>query len=164
MANRSELVRRFAGVSAGLVLALGLAGCRDAKPAHEQLGEGGPATPPDAAPQPQSWANWPMPNAAPGLPNPQSFEVQGASVVLDHVTGLMWQQMVDDQQLTFAAANQHCADLSLAGYDDWRLPSRLELVSILDTARTQPAVNQAGADVSVRMAGNERRRPLPGRC
>lgn len=82
-----------------------------------------------------------MPNAASGLPNAQSFDTQRAGVVLDRVTGLMWQQKLDDQQLTLAAANQHCADLSLGSFDDWRLPTRLELVSILDTTRTQPAIN-----------------------
>jgi Protein of unknown function (DUF1566) len=141
MASRSEPVRRFARVSAGLAVALGVAGCRDAKPAPEPLGEGGPASPPVSAFQTQSWAIWPMPNAAPGLPNPQSFDVQPGSLVLDRITGLMWQRKLDDQQLTFASAGQHCADLSLAGYDDWRLPTRLELVSILDTTRTQPAIN-----------------------
>lgn len=82
-----------------------------------------------------------MPNATPGLPNPQSFDVQSGGVVLDRVTGLMWQQTFEDQQLTFAAANQHCADLSLASFDDWRLPTRLELASIVDTTRTEPAIN-----------------------
>ena len=55
----------------------------------------------------------------------------------------MWQRKLDDQPLTFADATQHCAGLSLAGYDDWRLPTRLELVSILDTMRTQPAIDVA---------------------
>jgi hypothetical protein len=84
-----------------------------------------------------------MPNAAPGLPNAQSLEAEPSGVVLDRVTGLMWQQRVDERQLTFADAAQHCAELSLAGHEDWRLPSRLELVSILDTLRTQPAIDVA---------------------
>ncbi len=82
-----------------------------------------------------------MPNTAPGLPNTQSFDPQPSGVVLDRVTGLVWQRTLDDQQLTFADATRHCDDLSLAGFDDWRLPSRLELVSILDTAHVQPAID-----------------------
>jgi len=84
-----------------------------------------------------------MPNSVPGLPNPQSFDVRATGVVLDRVTGLMWQRVVGAQQFTFADAKQHCTDLSLAGFDDWRLPSRLELVSIVDNSRIQPAINVA---------------------
>jgi len=82
-----------------------------------------------------------MPNTAPGLPYAQSFVTAHAGTVSDKVTGLMWQQTIDPQQLSFARANEHCAQLSLSGYEDWRLPSRLELVSILDTSRTEPAID-----------------------
>jgi hypothetical protein len=91
-----------------------------------------------------AWATWPMPNATPGLPNPQSFDTQKAGVVLDRVTGLMWQSAVDaDKFSTFSEAAQRCEALTLAGFDDWRIPSRIELVSILDVTRTQPAINAA---------------------
>ena len=82
-----------------------------------------------------------MPNSEPGLPNAQSLQATSAGVVLDRVTGLLWQQELDPVQLTFAAAGDYCARSSLAGYDDWRVPSRLELISILDTTRTQPAID-----------------------
>ncbi len=82
-----------------------------------------------------------MPNSAPGLPNPQSFDAQDPNVVVDRVTGLMWQRNVDDRPATLGEAKQHCESSSLAGYDDWRLPSRIELVSILDLTRVQPAIN-----------------------
>ena len=36
---------------------------------------------------------------------------------------------------------QACVDLRLAGHGDWRLPSRIELVSLLDTRRTQPSID-----------------------
>ncbi|MET0792195.1 MAG: DUF1566 domain-containing protein [Polyangiaceae bacterium] len=139
MANRSELASRLGPLSVCLLWALGVVGCRDAKP--DSAAESGPVTPPAPAFSAQNWAVWPMPNAVAGLPNAQSFDLQQSGVVLDRVTGLMWQQSVDPQQLTFAAASQRCAALSLAGFDDWRLPSRLELISILDTTRTQPAID-----------------------
>ena len=82
-----------------------------------------------------------MPNATPGLPNHQSFDTQTAGIVLDRVTGLAWQRDLDGKLLTFADAQRQCATLTLAGYADWRLPSRIELVSILDVTRTQPAIN-----------------------
>jgi Protein of unknown function (DUF1566) len=87
------------------------------------------------------WATWPMPNSAPGLPNPQSFDTQTAGVVVDRVTGLMWQRDLDGKEPTLAEATQMCAALTLASYDDWRLPSRIELVSILDNTHVQPSIN-----------------------
>jgi Protein of unknown function (DUF1566) len=143
MASPSELTRQFVALSACSLWALGVAGCRDAKPVLEPPLDASAASTPASAFQAQNWAIWPMPNAAPGLPNAQSFDVQPSGVVLDRVTGLMWQRKLDDQQLTLVNATQHCADLSLAGFDDWRLPSRLELVSILDTMRVQPAIDAA---------------------
>lgn len=82
-----------------------------------------------------------MPNATPGLPNAQSFDTQKAGVVLDRVTGLMWQSAVDgDKFATFSEAAQRCESLTLAGFDDWRVPSRIELVSILDVTDRKSVV------------------------
>jgi Protein of unknown function (DUF1566) len=88
------------------------------------------------------WATWPMPNApALGLPNPQNYDLTTDSVVTDRVTGLMWQSEAPNEFYTFDTAQQHCAALSLAGFDDWRAPSRIELVSILDMTRIQPSID-----------------------
>lgn len=84
-----------------------------------------------------------MPNSAAGLPHTQSFDTQTAGVVVDRVTGLVWQRALDGQLRTLPEAEAHCAELSLGGYEDWRLPSRIELISILDVTRTEPAINVA---------------------
>ena len=90
----------------------------------------------------EAWASWPMPNARlPGLPNPHSYDMRIEGVVLDVVTGLMWQRIAPNKFLTFRDAERECDRLKLAGHDDWRLPSRIELVSILDTIRTQPSID-----------------------
>jgi Protein of unknown function (DUF1566) len=90
----------------------------------------------------EAWAKWPMPNSPiPGLPNPQNYDLHTAGVVVDRTTGLMWQRISPNQFFTFVQAQRQCDKLSLAGYDDWRLPSRIELVSILDTRRTQPSID-----------------------
>ncbi|MES1204805.1 MAG: DUF1566 domain-containing protein [Pseudomonadota bacterium] len=83
-----------------------------------------------------------MPNARlPGLPHPHDYDLATTGVVLDRVTGLMWQRSAPNQFFTFSDAGRHCAELRLAGHADWRVPSRIELVSLLDTTRTQPSID-----------------------
>lgn len=117
-----------------LIVALGLAGCRAKHPAARgPIADGGTAV--------AAWATWPMPNSAPGLPHVQSFDISRDDVAVDRNTGLMWQRNVLPNPLSFSGAKQACDQLALAGYDDWRLPSRIELVSILDLTRVQPAID-----------------------
>jgi hypothetical protein len=51
--------------------------------------------------------------------------------VTDKITGLMWQQ-VESAAVLGSQAAAHCTSLALAGHSDWRLPSRIELVSLID--------------------------------
>lgn len=79
---------------------------------------------------------------------PDQLELQG-DVVVDHRTGLMWAREfreftpgnVNDPRVAVEAAWKYCRDLELAGYDDWRLPTRLELFSIADLTRRKPAID-----------------------
>jgi Protein of unknown function (DUF1566) len=93
----------------------------------------------------RSWAQWPMPNSetdvAAGAPNPQNYIDNGDGTVTDSVTGLMWQQTVPAATYTWAAAVAYCPTLTLASQDDWRLPSVIELVSIVDMGQFNPAIN-----------------------
>jgi hypothetical protein len=84
-----------------------------------------------------------MPNVpASHLPRPQSYDTTTvAGVVHDRVTGLFWQQVVDPRSLNLSAAVGYCAGLTLAGHDDWRAPAIIELVSIADTSRADPAAD-----------------------
>jgi hypothetical protein len=100
--------------------------------------------------RPRSAVRWstPEPTTArpgrarlPGLPNPHDYDTSIQGVVVDQVTGLMWQRRVRNEFLSFADAERSCDRLRLAGHDDWRLPSRIELVSILDTTRIQPSID-----------------------
>ncbi|MDP9150921.1 MAG: DUF1566 domain-containing protein [Myxococcota bacterium] len=79
------------------------------------------------------------PNA--GLPHPQDYDTSLAGVTLDRVTGLTWQRYPSPKSATFADAKSDCARLSLGGHADWRLPSRIELVSIVDLTRSQPSIH-----------------------
>ena len=60
------------------------------------------------------------------------------TVVIDNNTGLMWQKYVSAETYSFNNAVGYCADLEYAGYKDWRLPSRMELISILDFGDRRP--------------------------
>ena len=55
----------------------------------------------------------------------------------------MWQRLIDGQTYAWSQARRYCDDLNLGGYRDWRLPTRVELVSIIDFTHTQPSINQA---------------------
>ena len=55
-----------------------------------------------------------------------------ATTIKDSVTALVWQIAPDPVPKTQAEAAKYCDDLSLAGQTDWRLPTRLEYVSVLD--------------------------------
>ncbi len=73
-----------------------------------------------------------------------------ADVVTDTVTGLRWQRMpathmsmmMTTPLFTLPDARAYCAALSLGGVTGWRLPSRIELVTIVDYGAHNPAVDQ----------------------
>ncbi|WP_433936248.1 DUF1566 domain-containing protein [Sorangium cellulosum] len=89
------------------------------------------------------WACWPMPNpAGSGLPNPASYSDVGGGVVRDNVTCLEWQQSPPSEAYTWDQAIRYCEDLTLGGHSDWRLPTRIEMTSIVDFTRS-PAIDTA---------------------
>ena len=78
-----------------------------------------------------------MPNGpvdvAAGAPNLESYTDNGDGTVTDNVTGLMWQQMPSSDSVSLAQATSYCANLPTGGYSDWRVPTRIELVSLVGT-------------------------------
>jgi hypothetical protein len=78
-----------------------------------------------------------------GAPNPENYTDNGDGTVTDNLTGLMWQQTVPTGKYTWAQAVAYCPTLNLAGHSDWRLPSRIELVSIVDFGVTSGATINA---------------------
>ncbi|MEP6655285.1 MAG: DUF1566 domain-containing protein, partial [Myxococcales bacterium] len=91
---------------------------------------------------PYSYACWPMPNPpTTGLPHPASYTDLGDGTVKDNVTGLIWQKAVAaTQAFAWDTAKNYCASQALAGRT-WRLPTRIELLSLVDFTRTSPALN-----------------------
>ena len=61
-------------------------------------------------------------------------------VVTDSLTGLMWQRTFGSDQ-NWSAAVTYCEDLDYGGHDDWRLPSELELLSIVDNGTINPSID-----------------------
>lgn len=48
---------------------------------------------------------------------------------------------LSDEELNEADAIAQCEALNLAGYTDWRIPTRPKLEAILDLTRSDPAIN-----------------------
>ena len=95
----------------------------------------------------------------------------GDHIVSDNITGLEWQddlaaKTVTKQWLTTTnyddcsdngnncentsgdTATTYCAALSLGGHEDWRLPTRKELVGLADYGQTNPAMSPVFENVA----------------
>ena len=82
------------------------------------------------------WAHWTVPSDEPGAAN---YDTSVADVVRDKTTGLLWQAVDDGKGYTWQAAVDHCKALDLAGHCDWRLPTWMELFSLLDFGQVSVA-------------------------
>ncbi len=72
--------------------------------------------------------------------NPPSYADNGNGTITDNNTALVWQKQDDGTARTWDAANAYCSGLSLAG-TGWRLPTRMELITIVDYGRFSPTIN-----------------------
>ncbi|HEY3819204.1 MAG TPA: DUF1566 domain-containing protein [Polyangiaceae bacterium] len=88
------------------------------------------------------WAHWPMPNpdaatapeSSTALPNPMSYDAGadgGGAVVYDAVTKLTWSRQAK-AAASYTEAWTACGALA----STWRLPTRIELASLIDFTRT----------------------------
>jgi hypothetical protein len=75
-----------------------------------------------------------------GQSNP-TFVDNNNGTVTDTSTGLMWQQDTSDYPMIWKDALSYCENSTLAGYTDWRLPTKKELQSLMDFSRYNPAIN-----------------------
>jgi hypothetical protein len=90
---------------------------------------------PEEMPRVQDCTGFPMPNpASTGLPHPMSYAANADGTVTDEVTGLTWEATVDGAEYMQGDAVTHCA----AKGAGWRLPTRLELVSLVDYTVSAP--------------------------
>lgn len=69
-----------------------------------------------------------------------AYRDNGDGTITDLNTGLMWQQNLFDEKLTYEEAKVRADTFTLAGYDDWRLPTIKELYSLILFNGTDPMV------------------------
>ena len=72
-------------------------------------------------------------------PSPR-FTVDGTGLcVTDNLTGLMWVRTPDSVTRTWANALTYANGLTICGYDDWHLPNRKELRSLINYGQANTA-------------------------
>jgi len=71
-------------------------------------------------------------------------------IVTDNVTKLQWQDNEDVKTVekNWEDAKSYCSSLSLGGYNDWRLPTRKELKSIVDYGKHNPTIDSTFINVT----------------
>ncbi len=97
-----------------------------------------------------------MPNPpSTGLPNPASYDTSMPGIAVDQVTGLMWERKSTGQTASEGCtvgtaglltcpnryAVEYCTANRLGGYADWRLPTVLELLSLVDFTQAGTAID-----------------------
>lgn len=108
------------------------------------------------------FADWPMPDAITGSKVKPDYDITTTpGVVIDKRTGLLWQRTLPATQFSaesayagctgmrvtagdscsWSEAKAYCQNLVLAGSSEWRLPSKIELESISDHSRSNPAID-----------------------
>jgi hypothetical protein len=78
-------------------------------------------------------------NSLPGSDAPGRYAIGDDKVVLDKAINRNW-QIRDGGSLRHDAALQYCSELDLLG-TGWRLPARWELLTIVDSSRSDPAID-----------------------
>lgn len=69
----------------------------------------------------------------PGPETPtQLTKTSGGTIVVDGLTGLWWEQTNVAFASDLPGAKAYCSKVSLGGMKDWRVPTRIELMSIVD--------------------------------
>jgi hypothetical protein len=106
-----------------------------------------PPDAPEAAPPPsllRLWPQWLMPNPPDsGAPNPARYDastVSSVDTVTDQVTNLVWEAGGSSVPVDQATAQAHCDSLPRPS-GVWVLPTRIELVSLIDFTRSNPTID-----------------------
>lgn len=93
---------------------------------------------------------------------PGHFTDLGDGTVRDNATGLIWQQGFSPSELPQAECVAYCTTLTTSG-GGWRLPSLLELCSIVDETRSDPAIDLSVFPGTPMASSFWSSSPVPGR-
>ncbi len=86
------------------------------------------------------FAGWPMPNSNGSDSNPHSWTYPEPGIIDDTMTGLRWRKRPSDVPYTLNQGKAYCQ--ALPG-GPWRVPSRLELLTIQHWGGTTPTAGRA---------------------
>jgi hypothetical protein len=78
------------------------------------------------------------------LINPPSYTDNLNGTISDDVTGLMWQKEDNDTIMNRIVAGEYCSQSQLGNHNDWRIPSLIELVGLVNyREEIRPAIDRA---------------------
>lgn len=86
-----------------------------------------------------SSANENLPNQSSSKKSGEFSRDDSKGIVIDSTYKLMWEDGTNIFNGTWDETKRHCQNLNFAGFSDWRLPTRFELLSITDDSRYNPA-------------------------
>jgi hypothetical protein len=67
------------------------------------------------------------------------FKDNGNGTLTDKLTGLIWEKKPSDKKMYFQESLTYCDTLTTGGFSDWRLPTRIELESLVNAGKNSPA-------------------------
>lgn len=94
------------------------------------------------------WPSWPLPPDAPTSANYAVVSGADGALVTDRTTGLVWQDSVPSTKRDLAEAHAYCNDLVYDGLSNWRLPTRIEAISIMKFEPTLGGTELAAPGIS----------------
>ena len=72
--------------------------------------------------------------------SPQAADATAWDAVEDTTTGLIW-TVAESKPMTWKKALAYPKSLDHLGFTDWRLPTRMELLSLVDLTKYSPAID-----------------------
>lgn len=97
-------------------------------------------------------------------PVPRFTVMADTNLVFDNLSGRMWTRRIGiDATTSWASALDHCTAMTLGNYTDWRLPTRREVLSLVDfgSLTLLPAGHPFTGTPSVPFWTSTSYRPLP---